>query len=150
MGASGQKSYLPEGLPIPVAPRDGLGAEYFEAAARQELVAQRCNTCREWQWGPEWICHACHSFDVGYETVSGRGLIFSWERSWYPVHAALRDAVPYVVVLVELPDAGGVRMVGNLLGDPQQEIAIGSEVEAVFEDHPNSEPPHTLVQWRVV
>jgi uncharacterized OB-fold protein len=81
--------------------------------------------------------------------VSGKGRIYSWERSWYPVHPALKNGVPYMVVLVELPDAGNVRMVGNLLGDPEQDVEIGAEVEAVFEDHAGDEP-YTLVQWRVV
>ena len=57
-------------------------------------------------------------------------------------------APPYIVVLVELPEAGGVRMVGNLLGDPMQEVRIGAEVEAAFEHHDEADPPYTLVQWR--
>ncbi|MCA9821810.1 MAG: OB-fold domain-containing protein, partial [Dehalococcoidia bacterium] len=61
---------------------------------------------------------------------------------------ALKDALPYLTVLIELPQAGNIRMVGNLLGDPEQEVVIGSEVEAVFEDHGGDEP-YTLVQWRV-
>ena len=52
------------------------------------------------------------------------------------------------IALIELPDAGNVRMVGNLLGDPHQEVRIGVEVEAVFEDH--EDEAFTLVQWRVV
>jgi hypothetical protein len=40
-------------------------------------------------------------------------------------------------------------MVGNLLGDPTQEVRIGAEVEAVFEHHPDAEPPFTLVQWKL-
>jgi uncharacterized protein len=52
-------------------------------------------------------------------------------------------------VLVELPATGGVRMVGNLLGDPMQEVVIGAEVEGVFEHHLESDPPHSLLQWRV-
>jgi uncharacterized OB-fold protein len=53
-----------------------------------------------------------------------------------------------VVVLVELPHAGGVRMVGNLLGDPRQEVPIGAPVDAVFEPHDDATPPFTLVHWR--
>ena len=53
-------------------------------------------------------------------------------------------------MLVELPDADNVRMVGNLLGDPEREVAIGSEVEAAFEDHGEAGEPYTLVQWRLV
>jgi hypothetical protein len=36
-------------------------------------------------------------------------------------------------------------MLGNLLGDPHQEVKIGSEVQAVFEPHDG----FTLVQWQV-
>jgi uncharacterized OB-fold protein len=60
----------------------------------------------------------------------------------------LKDLGPYIVVLVELPEAGGVRMLGNLLGDPRQAVQIGASVEAVFEPHDEAAPPFTLVQWR--
>jgi len=141
-------SYLPSGMPLPAPSPDGLDTEFWEAARRHELVVQRCNNCQGFQFGPEWICYRCHSFDVGWERVSGRGRIYSWERVWYPVHPALQNRLPYLVVLVELPDADNVRMIGNLLGDPDQEVEIGAEVEAVFEDHPLEQA--TLVQWRRV
>jgi hypothetical protein len=35
-------------------------------------------------------------------------------------------------VIIELPHAGNVRMVGNLLGDPMQAVAIGADVEGVL------------------
>lgn len=148
--SSESTTYLPAGIPAPAPYPDGLGQEYWDATRRHELIAQRCNACEGWQWGPEHICHRCHSFDLRYEKVSGKGKIYSWERPWYPAHPAVAQAVPYIVVLVELPDADNVRMVGNLLGDREQEIVIGSEVEAVFEDHDDSEPPFTLVHWRLV
>src|SRR5947209_6202104 len=141
-------SYLPTGSPLPAPSPDGLDTAYWDAARRHELVVQRCNACGGHQFGPEWLCYRCRSFDLGWQRVSGKGRIFSWERVWYPVHPALAQAVPYVVVLVELPDADHVRMVGNLLGDPMQEVAIGAEVEAVFEDHPTEDC--TLIQWRTV
>ena len=40
-------------------------------------------------------------------------------------------------------------MLGNLLGDPQQEVVIGAAVEAVFEPHDDAATPYTLVQWRI-
>ncbi|MCC7366368.1 MAG: OB-fold domain-containing protein [Dehalococcoidia bacterium] len=146
--ASTTERYLPEGLAIPAASPDGLDTEYWAAVRRHELVVQRCNACRGFQFGPEWICHQCRSLDLAWEQVQTRGRIYSWERVWHPVHPALKNGCPYVVVLVELPQAGNVRMVGNLLGDPMQPIVIGSEVEAVFEDHVEDEV--TLVQWRIV
>lgn len=143
-------SYLPEGLPVPAPTRDGLDAAYWEGVRAHELRVQRCNECHTFQWGPEWICHRCHSFDIGWQRVSGRGQIYSWERAWHPVHPALKDHGPYLVVLIELPDADGIRMVGNLLGDPRQDVRIGSEVEAVFEDHNPTDSPYTLVHWETV
>jgi uncharacterized OB-fold protein len=140
-------AYLPTGLPRPVVEPDGLSRPYWDGTRRRELWIQRCRACATWQWGPEWICHACLSFDVGWARVEPAGRIYSWERAWHPVHPALEDGVPYVVVLVELPHAGGVRMIGNLLGDPRQEVRIGAPVETVFEPHDDAEPPYTLVQW---
>ena len=63
---------------------------------------------------------------------------------------ALKDQGPYLVVLVELPGADNVRVVGNLLGDPEADVVIGSEVRAVFEHHGEAEPPFTLLQWERV
>ncbi len=59
-----------------------------------------------------------------------------------------REHGPYVAVLVELPQAGGVRMVGNLLGDPMQVVTFGAEVCGVVEHPPESDPPFSLLQWR--
>ena len=84
---------------------------------------------------------------LGWHRVRGRGRIYSWERIWHPVHPALKEACPYIVVVVELPEAGNVRMVGNLLGDPRRDPPIDANVEAVFEDHDEG---YTLVQWRLV
>jgi hypothetical protein len=39
-------------------------------------------------------------------------------------------------------------MIGNLIGDPQQEVRIGAPVTAVFEPHEASTAPYTLVHWR--
>ena len=142
--------YLPEGLPSPSAGPDGLTAPYWEGTRQGKLRIQKCNGCGALQWGPEWICHRCHSFDLGWEEIKGKGRIYSYERPHHPVHSALTGHGPYIAVLVELPDYGNIRMVGNLLGDPLQNVPIGGAVEAVFEPHETAIPPYTLVQWRLV
>lgn len=137
--------YLQPGLPQPVP--DGLDAPFWAGLAEEEIRIQRCRACDGWQWGPEWICHHCLADDLTFETVPGTGVLYSYERVWHPVHPALADQGPYLVVLVELPQAGGVRLVGNLLGDPHQDVVIGAPVTAVFEHHREAEPPFTLLQW---
>jgi uncharacterized OB-fold protein len=142
------ESYLPAGLPSPEPSDDGLDRPYWDGLRNEQLVLQRCRSCATWQWGPEFICHRCHSFDLGHEATSGQGVIYSHQRVWHPVHPALADRCPYIIVLVELPAAGGVRLVGNLLGDPRQRLEIGAAVTAVSEHH--DDPPHTLLQWALI
>lgn len=140
---SAGEAYLADGLAKPVADGMGLDTAYWEATAEHRLAVQRCRSCQHFQWGPEWVCWRCGSDDIGWEDVAPTGVIYSWERVWHPVHPALVASVPYLVVLVELPQADNIRMVGNLLGDRRQEVSIGAAVHAEFEDHDG----YTLVQW---
>lgn len=142
-------SYLPPGLPAPVASPDGLDAPFWDGLRDETILAQKCDACGRFQWGPEFVCHRCHSLDLSFVPVAGDGVIYSHERVWHPVHPALGEHGPYIVVLVELPGADNIRFVGNLLGDPEQPLEIGARVEAVFEHHAENDPPFTLLQWRI-
>lgn len=142
------QTYLPAGLPVPV-PDGGASGPYWAGLRQEELRIQCCRHCGQWQFGGEWICHGCLRFDPEWRLVEPHGVIYSWERVWHPVHPALRASGPYLVVLVELPHAGGVRLLGNLLGDPHQEVAIGARVRGVFEHHAEAETPYSLLQWTV-
>jgi len=142
--------YLKPGLAKPVAAGDGLDAAYWDGLKEGKLILQRCNGCGKFQWGPEWVCHRCHSFDLGWEETAAEGILYSHQRIWHPVHPALAEQGPYVVALVELPAADNVRIIGNLVGDPMQPLVIGSAVRGVFEHHPDDDPPNTLLQWEVV
>ncbi len=139
--------YLNPGLAQPAA--TPLDEPYWSGLRENRLLVQRCNACQGWQWGPEWICHHCHSDDVDFVEVAPEGVIYSYERVWHPVHPALSEQGPYIVALVSLPHAGNVRMIGNLLGDPEQVVEIGATVDGVFEHHEDADPAFTLLQWRV-
>jgi uncharacterized OB-fold protein len=139
-------SYLRPGLPAPAA--TDLDRPYWEGLRAERLLVQRCRRCDRYQWGPEWLCHRCLNFDLAFVEVEPRGRLYSHQRVWHPVHPALQEQGPYVIALVELPHADGIRLVGNLLGDPLQDLRIGAEVEGVFEHHADAEPPYTLLQWR--
>jgi uncharacterized OB-fold protein len=139
--------YLPLGLPAPLD-EECVSAPYWQGLVEGVLRVQRCTACGTWQFGGEWMCHRCRAFDPPWVEVAPRGRIFSWERVWHPVHPALKTHGPYLVVLVVLPHAGHVRMLGNLLGDPMQNVDIGAEVEGVFERHVEVTPAYSLLQWR--
>jgi uncharacterized OB-fold protein len=138
---------LPETV-VPVPDPDGLDTEHWSALRDERLVVQRCSSCGRWQWGPEWICRSCRSFDLTWEEVPKdegryRGVVYSWSRVWHPTHPKLGDVVPYVALVVTLPGADDVRMIGTLVGEPRGTVEIGSPVLARFEHHQR----FTLVQW---
>jgi uncharacterized OB-fold protein len=143
-----EHSYLPVGLPVPVPDPQGITAPFWAGLRVEKLMIQKCCRCGYWQWGPEFICHNCHSFDLDWREIEPRGRIYSWERVWQAVYPALKNATPYLVVLVELMVGDNIRLVGNLLGEPQQDVPIGAEVFGVFEHHSDTGPPYTLLQWR--
>ncbi|WP_315764002.1 MULTISPECIES: Zn-ribbon domain-containing OB-fold protein [unclassified Bradyrhizobium] len=131
-----------------MAEPSGLYAPYWQGTREEKLRVQRNPATGTCQWPPQWIAHDTQSFELEWIDVEPKGVIYSWSRIWHPVHPALQNAVPYIIVIVELKHACGVRMLGNLLGDPNQKVEIGAEVEAVFEHHNDAAPPFTLVQWR--
>jgi uncharacterized OB-fold protein len=141
--------YLPTGLPIPVAEPSGLSKPFWDGLRNETIMVQRNARTGVYQFPPQWICHDTQTFDVEWVATEPKGVIYSWTRVWHPVHPAMKNACPYIVVVVELPDAGRVRMLGNLLGDPRQTVQIGTPVEAVFEHHNDADPAFTLLQWRV-
>jgi uncharacterized OB-fold protein len=122
----------------------GLDAQYWEGTRVEELRIQRCADCGRFQWLAEHLCQHCHSMELGFSVVAPRGTIYSWERVWHPVDPELADSCPYVVLVVELADAPGICVIGNLVGDGAAPIVIGQPVDAVFEHHDS----YTLVQWK--
>jgi hypothetical protein len=108
-------------------------------------MVQVCGACAAPAWPPEEICASCHSTAREWRRAGGAGTVFSWTRIWHPVHPALAGSCPYIAVVVALKDFP-VLMLGNLLGDPLQDVAIGMPVQAEFEVHDE----YALVQWRLI
>ncbi|GAA1598899.1 Zn-ribbon domain-containing OB-fold protein [Streptomyces globosus] len=124
--------------PVP----DEDGAPFWEYAARGELRVQACTACGRLRFPPRPCCPHCRSFASHWQPVDGRGRIWSYVRPHPPLLPAYAAHAPYTVVLVELADAPGIRLVGNLVAsadaplgsaDPAA-VRIGARVRAVFAD----------------
>ncbi len=125
---------------------DGVDTPYWDGLIEGELRMQRCTACRAWIWGPQWLCPHCHTFDPGWEPVEPTGTVYSWSRSWYPFISELPVALPYVTVLVELPEAGNRRVLGILHeSDADTTIRIGDPVSGLFVRDPGATWP--LLRW---
>lgn len=129
----------PYNRPLPRFYSEG-SKEFYAACRRRELVIQRCTACGRFRFPPQRMCGHCHSLDSEWAPVSGRGTIATftvvpgYEPRAVPMFSWPQDGYPIVVVVVELPDADRVRIVGNLIDYDPEEIAVGLEVEIVFQD----------------
>ncbi|WP_198653648.1 Zn-ribbon domain-containing OB-fold protein [Actinocorallia populi] len=122
--------------PRPVPVPDGLSAPYWEAAAREVLVAARCSRCSALSVPPDPVCPHCRSTDPAFtfEPVSGRGVLRSWTIVRQPFLPGFKADVPFVLADVELAEQAGARMIGRLLDGPDAPLRQGAAVRAAFED----------------
>ena len=143
-GAAASGRVLPEGWTLPKL--DHHNRRFFTSGV---LVLQRCAACHGVHHPPQEVCPDCQGLEFGYEEVSGSGVVVSFTEVHHPVHAVLADAVPYHVVLVELTEHPGVRIVGNLVGAPPAVPRIGLPVRCtwVTVDPGHGRPVVTLPQW---
>ena len=138
--------YLPEGLPLPGFSPDGVEAGFWEACKRHQLVIQLCADCGTFRHTPQFICHKCLSSNFEWKEVGDRGVVYSFMNVNHPAHPALTDRVPFNIISVELVDAPGIRMIGNLVDATYEEIHIGMDVRVCWEDHPEADI--TVPRWQ--
>lgn len=109
--------------------RSSVSAPFWEAARDNRLRLQRCDQCAYVRWPPSPLCPECLADGGTWTEVSRRGAIWSYCVYDHCYDEAFRDAVPYVVALVELED--GPRLITNILAPPES-VEVGLTVEAVF------------------
>ena len=115
-------------------------AGHWAAARCGRLAVCRCGGCGQVLHPPRGMCFACHGTDVSWTAVEPRGRLVSWTVAEFEVHPAF--PVPYTVVLVELEDEPGVRLVGHLPGRPPLKGSLPMRAEFV-----TSDAGFPLVQW---
>jgi uncharacterized OB-fold protein len=115
--------------PKPVADRDTQ--PFWDAVAERRLVVQRCSECGSWVWQPKPLCSRCHSTSLEWTPVSGAGRVASWTALHPPVLAVWADKLPFVILLVEIDDAPGVRMIGQLVDDDGELLRTNGESEGI-------------------
>jgi uncharacterized OB-fold protein len=138
-------AYLSAPFVTPGPMPDGFDLPHHEGLRDHRLVLPHCRVCGTWTWPPDVICWNCHTFKLEWAETQPEGRIYSWTRVWHPARTELASDVPYLVVLVELPHASGVRLIGNLLGPRDQDVECGMPVAGVFED--SADGQYTLLQW---
>lgn len=119
-------------IPRPVPEPTPLSQPFWEAASRHEVRIQRCKNCAKHIFYPRFNCPNCGSRDLEWVTASGKGIVYTFTVARRPTHPAFADRVPYVIAIVELEE--GVHMTTNIVDCDPDEVRVGMEVEAAFED----------------
>jgi uncharacterized protein len=104
-------------------------AVYWDAVARHELVAQRCNACGKLRHPPRPMCPQCHSLEWHEQRLAGTGTLYSYAVLHHP-RSPLFD-FPVLAALVDLDE--GVRVMTNLVAVEAAGIRIGMRLTVGFE-----------------
>lgn len=111
----------------PMVNRDS--AYFWEGTSHNELRIQSCNACGVLRHPPGPACPACGALDRGYVVAAGEGTVFSYVVHRHPPVPG--KELPIVIALVDLDE--GVRMVGEVRGVAEDEIAIGMRLSVEWD-----------------
>ena len=123
---------LTQSLRRPTIVPTELSEPYWAAAAKGELLLQRCENCAEFTFYPRYACPTCGTGDLVWTPSRGRGTLFTYTIARRSTHPRLNSRVPYVVAIVELDE--GPRMTSAIVAATVEDVRIGRRVRVVFED----------------
>jgi len=127
---------------------DGLDTPHWKGLREGEVRVQRCARCGHWIWAPQPACPRCHGFEFSWPVVEPAGTVYSWTRTWQPFVPELSGHVPFVVVLAELPSAGGRRLVGVLHDGDGADVRIGQALRGEIDPAPDP-AGWPVLRWRL-
>lgn len=130
--------------PIPLKTQDNQS--YWDAADRHELMLQKCQTCHAYNHPPGPACAKCGSTELNWESQGCHitGTIYSYVVSYRPFLPGFQDDLPTIIVVVQLDHLQEVKIIGNVLECPPEEIKIGMPVKMIWQDITED---RALPQW---
>lgn len=103
---------------------------YWEGCAAGELRLQRCAPCDAPYFPPRPFCPRCHSDEVTWEAMTGRGTLHTYVINH---RAAPGFEAPYAIAVVELDE--GPRMMSNIVDVEQtpEALVLDMALEVTFD-----------------
>jgi uncharacterized OB-fold protein len=118
-------------------------APFWQGCNEGRLLVPSCER-GHLNWPPRPVCQVCYEWNRSWVEVSGHGSLFSWTVVHRTRLHPFASQVPYVVGVIALAAAGGLRMLGRC----NIELAaakVGLELVVDFEQ---IEPNVALPVWR--
>ncbi|WP_328807984.1 bifunctional MaoC family dehydratase N-terminal/OB-fold nucleic acid binding domain-containing protein [Nonomuraea antri] len=115
--------------PYPLKPAVNQDTAFFwDGVERGELRIQSCADCGALRHPPGPMCPDCRSAARSHVVASGDGVLYSYVVHHHPPVPGRET--PFVVAVVELPE--GVRIVGNVVDCPPEEVGIGMSLRVTY------------------
>ena len=105
---------------------------FWQGIKQGKLVFQKCSECNTFSHPPRVRCPKCKGDKWEWVESSGKGHIYSWTVLRQEVHPAFR--VPFEIVLVEMDNEKGVRIISNMVDCNPDDITFDMPVELCFKD----------------
>lgn len=102
---------------------------FWEAGKSNRLVVPCCRECKIFRLPPLSFCANCHSQAIDWIDHSRQVELYSFTICQRKVPGGDGAAFVYIPVVVELPEAQRVRLMGNLIEVNPAEIRIGMKLE---------------------
>jgi uncharacterized protein len=128
---------------------DDVESPYWRALAAGGLKLPKCAQCGHWHWPAVARCGVCGSWTISWDDVAPNGRIFSWTRTWHPFAQTESFGVPFVSLLVELPEAGDRRLLGLLKGSAEG-LRIGATVKGEVGESIVGARHIPVMQWQII
>lgn len=119
------------GYTKPLPAIDVWSRPFWDGTRAGELRMQRCADCNTLFFPPGPVCPNCQSRSLEWQRLSGRGEIVSWVVFHQLYFKGFAEDLPYNVTLVRLEE--GPLMYTNVVGVPNDQLAIGMKLEATFD-----------------
>jgi uncharacterized OB-fold protein len=101
-------------------------AQFWAALGEGRFTVQHCTRCDVRLFPPGPTCWHCGGAELTWDTLDddARGTVYSWTQC-HKSYMHFAELVPYTIVIGELADGSGIRVVGRLLEEPSAPVAIG-------------------------
>ena len=137
--------YLPDEWTLPAITEHN--SAFFTSG---ELRLETCRACGAAQHPPIGVCIECGGLEHDYVATTPTGRIDGFTIVHHAVHPLLAQRVPYNVVVVTLDDHPDLRVVGNVIDVPPDEVRNGARVRCTWSeplDSPSGGAAIRLPQW---
>jgi uncharacterized OB-fold protein len=104
---------------------------FWDGLRKEQLLLQQCDRCAHIRYPISHVCPECLVAGHRWVPLSGQGEVFSYIVFHQVYDKAFADDVPYNVALIQLDE--GPRMFSNVVGVPNDEVAVGTRVRMVFD-----------------